>query len=91
MKIKLGNFVLRKMDAQEYSKTYDVNVQEQYGKTIKSIVWLEQYNKQGELIAMSSENLLIYRNCVFAYTSRHTQVRASILECLKVIKCMEAF
>jgi hypothetical protein len=89
MKIKLGNFVLCKMDAQEYNKMYDANVQEQYGENINSIVWLEQYNEQGEIISMSEENMLVFEDNTFAYTSRHTQVKANIFKCLEVIRWME--
>lgn len=90
MKIKLGKFVLRTMGANAYNKKYDANVQEQYGKNIRHIVWLEQYNKQGELVAMSEDCMLIFKNCTFAYTSRHAYFEANIFECFNVIKYMEA-
>lgn len=33
-KMKLGNFVLCKMEAQEYDKAYDADVKKQYGEEL---------------------------------------------------------
>lgn len=40
-KMKLGNFVLCKMEAQEYDKAYDADVKKQYGEEVAQIAWFE--------------------------------------------------
>ena len=89
MKIKLGNFALCVVDAQEYNKLFEANVQEQYGYNIKSIVWLEKYNDKGQIVSASEENMLVFEDGTFAYTSRHTHVEANIFDCFEVICWME--
>lgn len=91
MTIKLGKYALCIVGAHKYNKLYDANVQEQYGEAIKSIAWLEQYDNEGECVAMSEDVMLIYKDGTFAYTSRHAYFKASIFECWKIIKGMETF
>ena len=89
----LGNFVLRKMDWQEYDKAYDANTQEQYGEEVAQIAWVEQYATQehteASMVAMSEENMLIFKDGTFAYTSRGIVCRANFWNCISIILSME--
>ena len=86
--VKLGEFVLVKMSVQEYNKTWGGNAQEQYGQELEHIVWLEQY-KEDRLVGMSEENMLIFADNTFAYTSRGTVQKCNLHKALEVIKWIE--
>lgn len=92
-KLALGNFVLCKMDVQEYDKAYEANTQEQYGEDVAYIAWIEQYateeHTQDSILAMSDENMLILKDGTFAHTGRGRAFRADFWTCINVILYME--
>ena len=88
-KIRLGNFALIKMRAEEYDAAYDADSKAQYGEKLDSIVWIEQYDAEDEIVAMSAENLLVFCDKTFAHTSRHTHWEGNFYTCLKAILNME--
>lgn len=89
MKIKLENFKLCQMSAEEYDANYSTDLQERYGRTLDSIVWLEQYDELGKIVGMSEENMLVFADGTFAYTSRGKACDANFWTCLQVISAIE--
>lgn len=89
MEMKLGNFKLCKMSVEEYDANYSTDLEEEYGGTLDSIVWIEQYDELGEIVGMSEEAMLVFTDGTFAYTSRGRACDANLWTCLQVISSIE--
>lgn len=87
--IRLANFTMCKMGVEEYNSTYGANAQEQYGHNLTGLIWFEQYNKEGEVVAMSGELALEYEDGTFAHTSRGTVQKCDLYYALEVIMWLE--
>lgn len=92
-KMKLGNFVLCKMEAQEYDKAYDADVKKQYGEEVAQIAWFELHATEectdDDIVAMSEDNMLIFEDGTFAYTSRGRVCKANFWNCMSIILSIE--
>lgn len=86
-KFTLGNVTLVKMEAQQYATTYG----QQYGDNVVAVVWAEQYNTDGDIVASSTENMLVYANGQYAYTSRGIVCIDTLSNCLAVALALEQF
>ena len=88
-KIKLGNFALIKMGVREYDEAYEADMQALCRKDLESIVWIEKYDENGDIVAMSAENMFVFADKTFAHTSRHACCEANLYTCLEAISWME--
>lgn len=89
-KIKFGNYALIKMDVQEYNETYDCNAQEVLADYVKQVAWVEKYDDNGELTAMSMENMYVLEGGSLGFTSRGVLIEdADLSTCMEVIMWLE--
>lgn len=88
-KMRFGELTLCKMSVEEFSETFGTDWIACYGEDVQEIAWFEKYDKNGEIVAMSMETMLICANNVFAYTSRGVRCEGNFAYCLEVINWLE--
>lgn len=54
-----GNYVLRKMDVEEYNKAYSTDAYKDFCEDVLEIAWFEVHDAQGEVVGISDCNLLV--------------------------------